>query len=155
MKHNLRKDVVPGALFLILGVVLWVLTPSQIRTSETSFFTARTFPYIVLGIIILCSAALLVSGVVRVLAERRAQRGDTHAEAPAEKNVKMLLLVAGLVIACVAAGRFAGLLVAGLLLTAGFLVIYGDKKPLHYVVVLVTVTVFYYLFKLVFGLNLP
>ena len=67
----------------------------------------------------------------------------------------MLLLVAGLVIACVAAGRFAGLLVAGLLLTAGFLVIYGDKKPLHYVVVLVTVTVFYYLFKLVFGLNLP
>ena len=95
MKHNLRKDVVPGALFLILGVVLWVLTPSQIRTSETSFFTARTFPYIVLGIIILCSAALLVSGVVRVLAERRAQRGDTHAEAPAEKNVKMLLLVAG------------------------------------------------------------
>ena len=107
MRDKLSKTIIPGVVFLVFSIVMYLLMPEQVQTTETSAFTARTFPTM---------ALMAVS---------------------------------------VAIGNYTGLLVSGLLIGAGFLALYRDKKPLHYVIVIAIIAVSYFLFKQVFGLQLP
>ncbi len=153
MKDYISKNIIPGIVFLIFGVVMFFLTPGQIQTDETTAFTARTFPYLILGIVILCSVVLIVQGVFGLL---KGQKDDLLKTAAGEHgNTLLLLKVLVLMIAAVLLGRLTGLLGSGILMGIGFMVLYRDRKPLHYAIVISIVAVSYFLFKSVFGLNLP
>lgn len=151
MWKNLKYDILPGTIFLISSVIFAFLTPEQIRTTETGFFTARTFPYITLGVIMACSILLIGIGVIRTIGSK----GKTAEQTVSSDNAGMALGVFLLVAVAVVIGGMVSLLVSGLFLTIGFLLMYRDRKIMHYIVVIVLVVAFYYLFKLVFGLKLP
>lgn len=159
MQKNLKNDILPGIIFLVLAVIFVFLTPDQIRTTETSAFTARTFPCLTLGAIIICSVLLIVIGgantIYQALAGKNQGGPITAEDHKAGGNYVMTLEIFLLVAAAVVIGGIAGLMVSGLLLTIGFLVLYHDKKIIHYVIVIMLVIAFYYLFKIGFGLKLP
>lgn len=160
MRDKISKTLVPGVVFLVFAAAMYLLMPSQIKTTETSAFTARTFPSLALGIIGLCGLILVLQGAWALLREKRAEQAAAaekrEADAPAKRgNLLLFLEVLVLLIVSAVVDNYSSLLVSGLLLGAGFLVLYRDKKPLHYVVVLAIVVVSYFLFKQVFGLQLP
>lgn len=157
MRNKLSKDIIPGVVFLVLASVLYLLMPGQIKTSETSVFTARTFPTIALAMIGLCALLLILQGGWRLLKERKQAQPAAAQDAarPRQGNVGMFLSVLVLMVVAVVIGNYTSLLVSGLLLGAGFLALYRDKKPLHYAIVLAIVVISYFLFKQVFGLQLP
>lgn len=153
MKDKLSKNILPGIVFLVFGIVMYCLTPGQIQTDETSAFTARTFPCLILGIIMLCSVLLILQGVAGILKERKEQREEAAAES--KGNPVLFLEVLALMAAAALLGRVTSLLVSGILIGTGFLVLYRDKKPLHYVIEIAVIAAAYFLFKSVFGLDLP
>ena len=158
MRNKSSKDIVPGVVFLVLAVVLYLLMPGQIKSTETSAFTARTFPTIALAMIGLCALILIFQGVWKSVQAKRGTKAAAAEEATqgARKgNMLMFLSVLALMIAAAVIGNFTSLLVSGLLLGVGFLALYRDKKPLHYAIVIAVVVISYFLFKQVFGLQLP
>lgn len=175
MWKNLKNDILPGITFLIFSVLFVFLTPGQVKTTESGFFTARTFPYLTLGIIAFCCILLIGMGLMRTVGSRRMERNEKNAEEKGrtegkaderinEKinenkeslgNTGMMLKVFLLVAIAVVIGGMVGFLVSGIFLTIGFLLMYRDRNIIHYVIVVVLVVAFYYLFKLGFGLKLP
>lgn len=171
MWKNLKNDILPGIIFLIFSVLFVFLTPGQVKTTESGFFTARTFPYLTLGIITFCSILLIGMGLMRTAGSRRMERNEKNAEEKGRTegkaderinenkgslgNTGMTLKVFLLVAIAVVIGGMVGFLVSGIFLTIGFLLMYRDRNIIHYVIVVVLVVAFYYLFKLGFGLKLP
>lgn len=160
MRDKLSKTIIPGVVFLVFSIVMYLLMPEQVQTTETSAFTARTFPTMALGLIMLCGALLTGQGLLAMIRERRTVKAAAQEEKPAQDTKKsgntfLLLEVLALMAVSVAIGNYTGLLVSGLLIGAGFLALYRDKKPLHYVIVIAIIAVSYFLFKQVFGLQLP
>ncbi|MCI9342977.1 MAG: tripartite tricarboxylate transporter TctB family protein [Lachnospiraceae bacterium] len=156
MRKNFKCDILSGIIFLIFSIIFVLLTPEQIKTTETGFFTARTFPYITLGIIMVCSIILIASGVIKTIISKGKEDNDEKVKGRTEKNIESKVLgVFLLVTGAVVIGGVVNLLVSGLFLTVGFLLMYRDKKMIHYIVVIVLVAAFYYLFEFGFGLKLP
>ena len=161
MKNSIFNEVIPGVVFLLLGGVLWLMTPGQVLTTEDSAFTARTFPYLVLAIIMICSVILIGMGAVHTVRECRKETEQIEMQKAAANNsefrgnYKLLVGIMLLILAAAAIGNIVSLLAGGLILTVGFLLLYLDKKWFHYVVVCTIVIVAYFMFKQLFGLNLP
>ena len=64
MKIKLNSNMITGALFLFISIILLIMIPSQIKTFETGAVTAATVPTLMIRGMILCSAILLAQGVL-------------------------------------------------------------------------------------------
>jgi hypothetical protein len=64
MKIKLNSNMVTGAIFLVISVILHVLIPSQIKTYETGSMTAATVPTLLIRILLACSVILLAQGLL-------------------------------------------------------------------------------------------
>ena len=65
MKIKLNSNMVTGAIFLVISVILHVLIPSQIKTYETGSMTAATVPTLLIRILLACSVILLAQGLLQ------------------------------------------------------------------------------------------
>lgn len=156
MKDRIANEIVPGIVFLLVGILLWAVTPGQVPTTEESVFTARTFPYIVLAVIMLCSIVLIGNGLLHVLKEKKENaEAEGQEQSTVQGNNGMLAAVTVLILVGTVVGNLVNLLFGGLILTNGFLALYRDKKKLHYGIVSAIVVAAYFMFKNLFGLNLP
>ncbi len=64
MKIKYNKEIISGALFTVIGAILWLLIPSQIKTMEKSAITARTMPQIAIGGMFIFAIGLLLEGLL-------------------------------------------------------------------------------------------
>lgn len=150
MKRFIRSETAGGLLFLLLGAGLWLATPTQVATAETAAVTARTFPLLVIGVLMLCSAALLAQGL---LAARRAAPSGGEAAKPA-RYLRPAVFCA-LLLACAALVNLVGMFAAVLVLGNGCVAFYRVRKPSYYVVVNAVIVLAYLVFRFVFKLDLP
>ena len=158
MNKKVQKTLVPGVFFLAAALFFWFLTPEQVPTRETSAFTAQTFPRISLVLVIVCSIGLIISGTMQILRDRKnheKKADDASSGNMQPRDILRVLSVLTLLIFSAVIGRAIGLLLAGIIVSVGMLLIFAVKKKHHYVIVIVTVIVSYFLFKYLFGLNLP
>jgi len=158
MNKKVQKTLVPGVFFLAVALFFWFLTPKQVPTRETSAFTAQTFPRISLVLVIVCSIGLIISGTMQILRDRKnheKKADDASSGNMQPRDILRVLSVLTLLIFSAVIGRAIGLLFAGIIVSVGMLLIFAVKKKHHYIIVIATVIVSYFLFKYLFGLNLP
>ena len=60
MKIRYNREIISGAIFVVLSAVLWFLIPVQVQTLEKTPINAQTFPRIAIGGMFLCSVGLLL-----------------------------------------------------------------------------------------------
>lgn len=160
MRDKISKTIVPGAVCFTFGVIMYLLMPEQVQTEETSAVTARTFPSLALAIVIVCGGILVLQGCFALLREWKKTGSAARAEGPQGDagpagNPVFLLMVLVLMAGAVVLGDIAGLLVSGVVIGVGFLALYRDKNILHYIIVTAIIVGSYFLFKRMFGLQLP
>ena len=63
MKIRYNREIISGAIFVVLSAVLWFLIPVQVQTLEKTPINAQTFPRIAIGGMFLCSVGLLLEGI--------------------------------------------------------------------------------------------
>ena len=49
MKIRYNREIISGAIFVVLSAVLWFLIPVQVQTLEKTPINAQTFPRIAIG----------------------------------------------------------------------------------------------------------
>lgn len=154
MKIKYNSEIISGLVFVIVAAVLWLLIPSQIQTLEKTAINARTIPRIAIGGLFLCSAGLLIQGLLshdkkEIVITRERFHPDGF-----RREMRSLLFAAFLIIYCFLV-TLLGFIVSTVLLVIAILLFYGARKWYYYAIPLVMVGVVYYVFAVLLRISLP
>ncbi len=127
---TIPTDIVGAALFLALGIVLYLVMPSQVAVAESDIVNGRSFPTLLIVLMILCSVMLMVQSL------KKMKNGEEINKVTLNllTEVKALMILAILVLTYVICS-VTDLFVAGAVFCAvSFLVYFRCNKKLYYVV---------------------
>lgn len=142
-----RPNLVAGIVSTIFGAAVCILTPSQVSIgfSESVGVTPRTFPYVLGAVCALFGVLLIIQSLVL--------KKDTVKELDLAKELKALAYVAVLILYAVLFKI--SFIAATAILGVATLVFLRCKKPLYYVIVLVTVVLLYLALTQLLHIRLP
>lgn len=132
MKIKLNSNIISGAMFLVIGIVMNFLIPSQIRTFETGSVNAQTVPTLLIRGLILLSAILLVQGIL----SKDKKSYDISAklfQRESLKKLKPLIYIVMLMVYAVLL-PLAGFIISSLLLSNGILLYFRARKWWFYAI---------------------
>lgn len=70
MKYKIKVNIVGGAIFIILSLILWFLIPSQIPINNDGIITSRSFPRLIVLIMFFSSLFIFVSDILKMISKR-------------------------------------------------------------------------------------
>lgn len=154
MKIKYNSEILSGIIFAIVGAVLWLLIPLQIRTLEKTGINAQTFPRIAIGGLFLFSVGLLLEGIfTKEKKELVITRASFHSAA-FKKEMRSVVFALFLVAYCFLV-TFLGYVISTVVLVLAVMVFYGARKWYYYAIPLGMVGVVYFVFKILLRISLP
>lgn len=154
MKIKYNSEIISGLVFVIVAAVLWLLIPSQIQTLEKTAINAQTIPRIAIGGLFLCSAGLLIQGLLSHDKKEIVITCESFHSDGFRREMRSLLFAAFLIIYCFLV-TLLGFIVSTVLLVIAILLFYGARKWYYYAIPLVMVGVVYYVFAVLLRISLP
>ena len=140
-------DLLGGVIFLIFGLVMLWIIPSQIEIKKKELVNGQAFPNLLMYIMIACSIVLIVNQVLKLIRKEPVKTTTINLLVEVKALLIFLAMVAFWLIA-EKTGNFAiGSAVFGVLM----LFFFRCKKPLYYVIVLVAAVAIWAAFR--FGLG--
>ena len=136
--------------FLALGIAGFVIMPSQVRIQENQATTARTFPSLMLGVIVIGSIFLLVQEVIKLLRKQPMQ--VIQLELLTEIRAIVIL---GLLILYAVLMPVLGFIVTSTLFGIGMLLFFRIKKFSYFLIVAIAALTIGLLFQMVLNVRLP
>lgn len=154
MKIKYNTEMISGAIFAILGAVLWFLIPTQVQTLEKTVINAQTFPRIAIGGLFLFSVGLLLEGLFAQEKKEAYVTKESFRSAAFKKEMRSILFALILIAYCFLVGRL-GYVVTTVLLVLAVMLFYGARKWYYYAIPLSMVGIVYYVFKVLLRISLP
>ena len=154
MKIKYNTEMISGAIFAILGAVLWFLIPTQVQTLEKTVINAQTFPRIAIGGLFLFSVGLLLEGLFAREKKEVYITKESFRSVAFKKELRSILFALFLVAYCFLVGHL-GYVVTKVLLVLAVMLFYGARKWYYYAIPLGMVGIVYYVFKVLLRISLP
>ena len=154
MKIKYNTEMISGAIFAILGAVLWFLIPTQVQTLEKTVINAQTFPRIALGGLFLFSVGLLLEGLFAREKKEVYITKESFRSVAFKKELRSILFALFLIAYCFLVGHL-GYVVTTVLLVLAVMLFYGARKWYYYAIPLGMVGIVYYVFKVLLRISLP
>lgn len=154
MKIKYNTEMISGAIFAILGAVLWFLIPTQVQTLEKTIINAQTFPRIAIGGLSLFSVGLLLEGLFAREKKEVYITKESFRSAAFKKELRSILFALFLIAYCFLVGHL-GYVVTTVLLVLAVMLFYGARKWYYYAIPLGMVGIVYYVFKVLLRISLP
>lgn len=154
MKIKYNTEMISGAIFAILGAVLWFLIPTQVQTLEKTVINAQTFPRIAIGGLFLFSVGLLLEGLFAREKKEVYITKESFRSVAFKKELRSILFALFLIAYCFLVGHL-GYVVTTVLLVLAVMLFYGARKWYYYVIPLGMVGIVYYVFKVLLRISLP
>lgn len=154
MKIKYNAEMISGAIFAILGAVLWFLIPTQVQTLEKTVINAQTFPRIAIGGLFLFSVGLLLEGLFAREKKEVYITKESFRSVAFKKELRSILFALFLIAYCFLVGHL-GYVVTTVLLVLAVMLFYGARKWYYYAIPLGMVGIVYYVFKVLLRISLP
>ena len=154
MKIKYNTEMISGAIFAILGAVLWFLIPTQFQTLEKTVINAQTFPRIAIGGLFLFSVGLLLEGLFAREKKEVYITKESFRSVAFKKELRSILFALFLIAYCFLVGHL-GYVVTTVLLVLAVMLFYGARKWYYYAIPLGMVGIVYYVFKVLLRISLP
>ena len=154
MKIKYNTEMISGAIFDILGAVLWFLIPTQVQTLEKTVINAQTFPRIAIGGLFLFSVGLLLEGLFAREKKEVYITKESFRSVAFKKELRSILFALFLIAYCFLVGHL-GYVVTTVLLVLAVMLFYGARKWYYYAIPLGMVGIVYYVFKVLLRISLP
>ncbi len=154
MKIKYNSEIISGAVFSVVGAVLWFLIPSQIPTMEKTAINAQTLPRIAIGGIFVFAVCLLLEGILgKEKKEVVISKESFHSEG-FRKEMRSVLYALFLVGYCLIVEPL-GFVISTIILVIAIMLFYGARKWYYYAIPLSMIALVYYVFKVVLHVSLP
>ena len=154
MKIKYNTEMISGAIFAILGAVLWFLIPTQVQTLEKTVINAQTFPRIAIGGLFLFSVGLLLEGLFAREKKEVYITKESFRSVAFKKELRSILFALFLIAYCFLVGHL-GYVATTVLLVLAVMLFYGARKWYYYAIPLGMVGIVYYVFKVLLRISLP
>ena len=154
MKIKYNTEMISGAIFAILGAVLWFLIPTQVQTLEKTVINAQTFPRIAIGGLFLFSVGLLLEGLFAREKKEVYITKESFRSVAFKTELRSILFALFLIAYCFLVGHL-GYVVTTVLLVLAVMLFYGARKWYYYAIPLGMVGIVYYVFKVLLRISLP
>lgn len=154
MKIKYNSEIISGAIFSIVGAILWVLIPSQIKTMEKSAINAQTLPRIAIGGIFIFAVGLLLEGIFAREKKELVITKESFRSVGFKKELRSILYALFLVAYCFMVQPL-GFAVSTVILVVAIMLFYGARKWYYYAIPLAMVGIVYYVFRVLLHVSLP
>lgn len=154
MKIKYNSEMISGAIFTVVGAVLWLLIPSQIPTMEKTAINAQTLPRIAIGGIFLFSVCLLLEGLFTREKKEVTVTKESFRSVRLRKELRSVIYSLFLVAYCLMIEPL-GFLISTVILVLAILIFYGARKWYYYAIPLAMIGIVYYVFGVLLHVSLP
>ena len=144
---SLPTDLIGGIIFLIFGLVVLYIIPSQIEIKKKEIINGRQFPSLLMYMMIVCAVILIVSQIIKLLRHKEV----AHTKINLLTEVKALIIFADMLIyffVCQWTENFA---IGSCVFVILMMVFFRCKKISYYIITLVAAILIWVAFR--FGLN--
>lgn len=154
MKIRYNTEIISGAVFAVVGAVLWLLIPSQIQTMEKGAVNAQTLPRIAIGGMVLFAVGLLLEGLFAKEKKELVITAESFRSAAFKKELRSIVYCLFLAAYCLIIQPL-GFVASTVLLVLAVMVYYGARKWYYYAIPLAMVGIVYCVFKVLLHVSLP
>ena len=154
MKIRYNTEIISGAVFAVVGAVLWLLIPSQIQTMEKGAVNAQTLPRIAIGGMVLFAVGLLLEGLFAKEKKELVITAESFRSAAFKKELRSIVYCLFLAAYCLIIQPL-GFVASTVVLVLAVMVYYGARKWYYYAIPLAMVGIVYYVFKVLLNVSLP
>lgn len=154
MKIKYNSEIISGAIFSIVGAILWILIPSQIKTMEKTAINAQTLPKIAIGGMFIFAVGLLLEGIFAREKKELVVTRESFRSVGFKKELRSILYALFLVAYCFMVQPL-GFIVSTVILVVAIMLFYGARKWYYYAIPLGMVGIVYYVFRVLLHVSLP
>jgi len=154
MKIKYNSEIISGAFFSIVGAILWILIPSQIKTMEKTAINAQTLPKIAIGGMFIFAVGLLLEGIFAREKKELVVTKESFRSVGFKKELRSILYALFLVAYCFMVQPL-GFIVSTVILVIAIMLFYGARKWYYYAIPLGMVGIVYYVFRVLLHVSLP
>ena len=149
-KIRLYVDIITPIIFIIFAVAVLLAMPSRIALLSSSSINERSFPTLLMFLIIICGVVLLGKEIFNIVAKKKVNIVETTALV----EVKALIILGILVLYWLLMGLI-GFIISSILLGLAMLMFFRVKKPSYYIIVSVVAVLIGVFFRYVLNVRLP
>lgn len=149
-KVKLYVDILTPIIFIIFAVAVLLAMPKQIALLSSGSINERTFPTMLMLLIIICGVVLLVKEIYNIISKKKANIVETTVLV----EVKALIILGILVLYWLLMGLI-GFIISSILLGLAMLMFFRVKKPGYYIIVSVVAVLIGVFFRYVLNVRLP
>lgn len=149
-KVRLYVDIITPIIFIIFAVAVLLAMPKQIALLSSGSINERSFPTLLMFLIIICGVVLLGKEIFNIVAKKKANIVETTALV----EVKALIILGILVLYWLLMGLI-GFIISSILLGLAMLMFFRVKKVSYYIIVSVVAVLIGVFFRYVLNVRLP
>lgn len=149
-KIRLYVDIITPIIFIIFAVAVLLAMPSQIALLSSSSINERSFPTLLMFLIIICGVVLLGKEIFNIVSKKKVNIVETTALV----EVKALIILGILVLYWLLMGLI-GFIISSILLGLAMLMFFRVKKVSYYIIVSVVAVLIGVFFRYVLNVRLP
>lgn len=149
-KIRLYVDIITPIIFITFAVAVLLVMPSQIALLSSSSINERSFPTLLMFLIIICGVVLLGKEIFNIISKKQANIVETTALV----EVKALIILGILVLYWLLMGLI-GFIISSILLGLAMLMFFRVKKISYYIIVSVVAVLIGVFFRYVLNVRLP
>lgn len=149
-KVKLYVDILTPIIFIIFAVAVLLAMPKQIALLSSGSINERSFPTLLMFLIIICGVVLLIKEIYNIISKKKANIVETTVLV----EVKALIILGILVLYWLLMG-LVGFIVSSILLGLAMLMFFRVKKPSYYIIVSVVAVLIGVFFRYVLNVRLP
>lgn len=147
---RLYVDIITPIIFIIFAVAVLLAMPSQIALLSSGSINERSFPTLLMFLIIICGVVLLGKEIFNIISKKKANIVETTALV----EVKALIILGILVLYWLLMGLI-GFIISSILLGLAMLLFFRVKKVSYYIIVSVVAVLIGVFFQYVLNVRLP
>ncbi len=149
-KISLPINIVGAILFIVLSSILLYLVPSQIKVNTDAVVNARTFPLLMLRIVLIFSIILLAKDIFYIITKREIEKREFNLLV----EVKFLIILSMLIIFLLLL-YFTNFILSSIIFGILMLFYFRAKKISNYLIIILAAILIGYLFQNVLHVRLP
>ncbi|MCF2625046.1 tripartite tricarboxylate transporter TctB family protein [Fusobacterium perfoetens] len=150
MKYKIKVNIVGGAIFIILSMILWYLIPSQIPINSDGIITSRSFPRLIVLLMFFSSLFIFVSDIIKLISKRPVSEVEVNLKEEGRAAVVCVLLVAYAFLL-----NKIGFMIASIVYCYSMLIFFKCKNWKYYIIVTIICMAVTYIFKNILLVQLP
>jgi hypothetical protein len=151
-KHSMSVpiNIVGPIIFIIIAIICLIMVPSQIHINTTSPINARTFPVLMLRIVLIFSAVLLLKDIISLIRKKEIETKEINLLV----EVRALIILAMLILFLVLL-HFSSFVASSIVFGILMLFYFRCRKISSYIIICSAAIIIGFLFQYVLKVRLP